>query len=96
METNYFEGFFFFPEPSMNHYQLLEKNILLKIFCTLFLFHASWLQAAICQSKESGISWDFSKHSKETAHLSPCQGGWRGKPGRSLFNPRVERHTAML
>lgn len=52
METNYFEGFFFFPEPSMNHYQLLEKNILLKIFCTLFLFHASWLQAAICQSKE--------------------------------------------
>lgn len=97
METNYFEGFFFFfPEPSMNHYQLLEKNILLKIFCTLFLFHASWLQAAICQSKESGISWDFSKHSKETAHLSPCQGGWRGKPGRSLFNPQVERHTAML
>ena len=56
----------------MNHYQLLEKNILLKIFCTLFLFHASWLQATICQSKESGISWDFSKHSKETAHLSPC------------------------
>lgn len=98
METNYFEGwlYFFFPELSMNHDQLLEKNIMLKIFCTLFLFHASWLQGAICQSKESGISWDFSKHSKEMAHLSPCWRGWRGKPAKSLFSPQVERHTATL
>jgi len=28
----------FFPELSMNHHQLLEKNILLKIFCTLLSF----------------------------------------------------------
>lgn len=66
----------FFPALSMNHHLLLvKKNILLKIFCTLFLFYASWLEETICQGRESGISWEIYKHSIETGIIKTWGAG---------------------